>query len=648
MIASLPMAELLVGVGLATPALAVLTCFVQPIRERLWVLLALIPLPALAAAIVALLVLGQGDIANGEVAAITLLFDPNGLAIGLVVDRPGAALLGVAALLWAAGGLYAAPMLQASPHRGRFTLFWLLTLTGSLGVFIAADLVSFYLFYGLVSLAAFGLIAHDGTAFARRATGLYLLLAILGEIALLLAFALLSASSPEPSLAIGSVVARLSGSPWSGLSLALLLLGFALKIALVPGHVWMPLAYTAAPFPAAAVLSGAAVKAGVIGLIRFLPFEAGAPSWGELLVVLGLISAFYGIAIGITQRNAKTVLAYSSISQMGLIAAATGLALRAGESAAVLLLTLYAAHHLLAKGALFLGLGVVADGVIQRRWLVLAPAALVGLGIAGLPLTGGAAAKLALKPLFDTPLLGLLAALSAAGSTLLMLHFLRRLWVSGDEAALSFGTATAPAANAAVTSPDEISPRVTSPEEISSSVTSPNVISPNEVSPDDTSPSADLSKATHLSRATASVTSFHANSPEAVNARSKGVFRRLLPWWLMALAALLLPWLLLPWLGLGTTQTWLARSINPADLWKASWPLLLGALAMLALWRWAERLPQVPAGDILVWSAPFRRLLSAIGAGVEVLDRGLRQWPVAGSALLLLSLLLWGGVLNAR
>lgn len=628
MIAALPMAELLVGVGLATPALAVLVCFSRALRERLWVLLALIPLPALAAAIVAMLVLSPGEVATGEVAAIALLFDPNGLAIGLVVDRPGATLLGVAALLWAAGGLYAAPMLQASPHRGRFTLFWLLTLTGSLGVFIAADLVSFYLFYGLVSLAAFGLIAHDGTVFARRATGLYLLLAILGEIALLLAFALLSAASPEPSLAITSLVVGLADSPWSGLSMALLLLGFALKIALVPGHVWMPLAYTAAPFPAAAVLSGAAVKAGVIGLIRFLPFEAGAPAWGELLVMMGLISAFYGVAIGITQRNAKTVLAYSSISQLGLIAAATGLALRAGELAAVLLLTLYAAHHLLAKGALFLGLGVIADGVTRRRWLVLVPAALVGLGIAGLPLTGGAAAKLALKPLFDTPLLGLLASLSTAGSTLLMLYFLRRLWVSGDEAAASSSTATARAARTAVTCPNENSP--------------------SEISHHEISPSADVSKEAHLSRAKASGAGFHANGPEAINARPNGVFRRLLPWWLMALAALLLPWLLQHWLGLGASQTWLALSISPVDLWKAVWPLLLGALAMLALWRWGERLPQVPAGDVLVWSAPLTRLLSAIGVGFEKLDLRLRQWPVAGLALLILSLLLWGGLLNAQ
>ncbi|MEA3639709.1 MAG: proton-conducting transporter membrane subunit [Lamprobacter sp.] len=619
MIASLPMAELLVGVGLATPALAVLACFSQPIRERLWVLLALIPLPALAAAIVAMLVLGQGEVAQGDVAAISLLFDPTGLAIGLVVDRPGAALLGVAALLWAAGGLYAAPMLQASPHRGRFTLFWLLTLTGSLGVFIAADLVSFYLFYGLVSLAAFGLIAHDGTAFARRATGLYLLLAILGEIALLLAFALLSAASSEPSLAITSLVAGLSGSPWSGLSMALLLLGFALKIALVPGHVWMPLAYTAAPFPAAAVLSGAAVKAGVIGLIRFLPFEAGAPAWGELLIVLGWISAFYGVAIGITQRNAKTVLAYSSISQMGLIAAATGLALRAGESAVVLLLTLYAAHHLLAKGALFLGLGLIAEGVTRRRWLVLLPAALVGLGIAGLPLTGGAAAKLALKPLFDSPALGLLAALSAAGSTLLMLHFLRRLWCSGEGAVAAVSGAGGRSSAVSEPGPSAVKPSLTLGGKTGAAM-----------------------------EGETDAGSVGAIDPHAIQGPCSGLFRRLLPWWLMALAALLLPWLLLPWLGIGPTQTWLVLSISPADLWKASWPLLLGALAALALWRWGERLPPVPPGDILVWWAPLVRLISAIGAGVERLDRGLRQWPVAGLSLLILSLLLWVGVLNVH
>ena len=93
----------------------------------------------------------------------------------------------------------------------------------------------------------------------------------------------------------------------------------------------MPLAYTAAPIPAAAVLSGAAVKAGVIGLIRFLPFDSRDAGRGEALVALGFFSAFYGVAIGITQANPKTVLAYSSISQMGVIAAVLGMGLAAGD-----------------------------------------------------------------------------------------------------------------------------------------------------------------------------------------------------------------------------------------------------------------------------------------------------------------------------
>ncbi|MFE8033451.1 complex I subunit 5 family protein [Thiohalocapsa marina] len=551
--------QLLLVLGLATPLLAALACLLRPVRRRMWRFLGLIPLPALAAA-----VLIVGLIADGEVGAVRLSLDPEGLAIGLVADRAGAVLLGVAALLWAAAGVYAGPMLRDSPNRGRFTLFWLLTLTGSLGVFVTADLLSFYLTYALVSLAVFGLIAHTGTAFARRATSLYLLLAILGEIALLLAFVLLADAHPGTSLDIGSTVAALGDSPWYAITMTLLLIGFALKLALVPVHVWMPLAHTAAPFPASAILSGVAVKAGVIGLIRFLPLETGAavggPIWGDALLILGLTTAFYGVAMGITQDYAKTVLAYSTVSQMGLIAAATGLALRGAEPAAVSLLTLYAVHHLLAKGALFLGVGVMTEAVTGRRWPVLLMAALLGLGIAGLPLTGGAAAKLALKPLFDEAGLGLLAALSSAGSALLMLHFARLLWRSERPAV------------------------------------------------------------------------------------SDGAFWRLLPWWVMALAALLLPWTLLPLLGLGAPETWLAASLAPTALWKALWPLLLGVAAALSLGRWGHRLPRVPAGDILVLGAPAARLAAAIGAAAEALDTQLRQWQVAGIMLLLIALLLWGAV----
>ena len=126
-------------------------------------------------------------------------------------------------------------------------------------------------------------------------------------------------------------MAALPASPWRDAVLALIVAGFGMKMGLVPFNGWMPLNYAAAPIPAAAVLSGAGVKAGVIGLIRFLPLGVPLQGWGEALAALGFVTAFYGVLLGLTQRNPKTILAYSSISQMGVIAAALGMALGAGR-----------------------------------------------------------------------------------------------------------------------------------------------------------------------------------------------------------------------------------------------------------------------------------------------------------------------------
>ena len=91
----------------------------------------------------------------------------------------------------------------------------------------------------------------------------------------------------------------------------------------------------------------------------------------------------------------------------------------------------YAAHHVLVKGALFLTVGVVAASRRRRLWLVLLPAAVLALSLGGLPLTGGALAKLAVKAPLGNGTVGTLATVSAAGTTLLMLHFLLRLARTG-------------------------------------------------------------------------------------------------------------------------------------------------------------------------------------------------------------------------
>jgi multicomponent Na+:H+ antiporter subunit A len=171
----------------------------------------------------------------------------------------------------------------------------------------------------------------------------------------------------------------------------------------------------------------------VIGLIRFLPLDTGLPDWGEALVAAGLFSAFYGVAIGISQANPRTVLAYSSVSQMGLLAAVVGMGLIAGDATVRIAAAFYAMHHILVKGGLFLAVGVVAQTKSRGLWLVLLPAAILALGLGGLPLTGGALAKLVVKAPLGDGVVGMLAMLSAVATTFLMLHFLRCLKSSASQ-----------------------------------------------------------------------------------------------------------------------------------------------------------------------------------------------------------------------
>jgi multicomponent Na+:H+ antiporter subunit A len=528
----------LLVMALALPLAMLCACLSGWLRNRMHLVLALAPLPALAAACF-------------EADGSTVVFPQALLGLTLALDKPGAMLIGVAALLWMTAGAYAGNSLRGKPNAGGFAVWWLMTLTGNLGAFLAADLASFYLFFTLASLSAYGLVAFDGTAEAKRAAAIYVGLAVLGEALLLMAFVLMAAGVPSGSLLIGDAVDSLATSPWRDYAMAFLILAFGLKIGLFPFHVWMPLTYSAAPIAAAAVLSGSAVKVGVIGLIRFLPFDSAMPEWGDVLVIAGLFSAFYGVVIGITQANPKTVLAYSSVSQMGLLAAALGMGLSAGEEGAVLVAAFSASFHVLVKGGLFLAIGAVAS---TRRsvWLVLVPATVLALGLGGLPLTGGALAKLAMKPVMGDGIVGVLATLSAVGSTLLMLHFLQRMWRGSQQPEIAEGSAL------------------------------------------------------------------------------------VWPWLATALAAALLPWMLYS----SVTNDSLRSALAPAEIWEALWPVLLGALASLALWRWGRVLPRIPAGDLLAADKGLVRLASASGATMEKIDEHLREWPLASAMLLGLAILL--------
>jgi formate hydrogenlyase subunit 3/multisubunit Na+/H+ antiporter MnhD subunit len=401
-------ADLLVVATPGLPLLLAVLAAMRPSPPRAAMMLPLAPLPALLAA-----VRGAGVPA--------LVIDPDRLRLTLGLDPAASMLLGAAALLWVVAAVHAADGVRRGTYGARFATCWLLSQAGCFGCFVSGDLPGFYLFFTLASLPAYALVIETGAASAWRAGAIYLGLAIGGEVCQLFAFAVLAGMTQGESLAIADAVRAMPAHPARNVVTLLLLVGFGLKAGLVPLHVWLPLAHPAAPAPASAVLSGTIIKAGVIGLIRFMPPEVAAPAWGWVLVGVGLTTAFYGVLVGILQDNPKTVLAYSSVSQMGVVGAILGAGIATADGTAPLAAAFYAAHHTLAKGAMFLAVAAAPRGV------ALLPALLIAAGFGGLPPTGGYLAKLAAKPLLAGGLLGAAADASAIGSTALMLHVVRRL-----------------------------------------------------------------------------------------------------------------------------------------------------------------------------------------------------------------------------
>jgi multicomponent Na+:H+ antiporter subunit D len=373
-------------------------------------------LPALAAV---------GWMPSDEIVSIPWML----LEMHLAIDPTGRLFLLFTSLLWMLSAVYAQSYLASDPRRARFFFFFLTSMAGNFGLIVSQDAVSFYVFFALMSFASYGLVVHTGDPDALQAGRIYIYLVVIGEILLFTALLL-------QTYTVDSMLLKdFSNVRPKAITIGLILLGFGIKAGALPVHVWLPLAHPAAPTPASAVLSGTMIKAGLLGWLRFLPIGLWAmPRWGILCIIAGLLAAYYAVVVGVTQRNPKSILAYSSISQMGLMTVGVGLAIGWPQTVSMALpaISIYAVHHGFAKGALFLGVGVLATGEISRRAHRLAIGGLIlaSLALAGAPFTSGAIAKIALKaPLKDFQGswvygLNLLLYLAAIGTTLLLARFL--------------------------------------------------------------------------------------------------------------------------------------------------------------------------------------------------------------------------------
>lgn len=334
-------------------------------------------------------------------------------------------LLASMAAMWCIGGCLAITSRSTRARLPQLVLPWLATLTGNMWLAVAQDIGGFYSGFALMSFAAYALVVADGTAASRSAGRVYLAFTVFGEMAILCG--LLLAGEAGASTAMRSVPDAIAQSPHAVLITVFLIVGFGVKCALFGVHMWLPSVYSAAPAPVRVVLGGAMINAGVLGWLCTLPLGSVAASALALpLVVAGLVSALGAAVIGSMQARAATVLGYSSISQMGMITVLLGVGLAAPDITGyfVTVIALFAAHHGVTKGVLFVSADVLESGV-QRAWPLMVLPALV---LAGAPATTGAIAKLAMKgTLYDAGWSWLIPWLTAAavGTTLLMA---RALW----------------------------------------------------------------------------------------------------------------------------------------------------------------------------------------------------------------------------
>lgn len=355
--------------------------------------------------------------------------------------------LAFTALLWGLAAIHARGYFateQAKAQEGdqdtqrrllRLALLWPLTLLGNVLLIIAQDIASFYLGFALMTFAAYALVMHSGTAEARLGAKAYLMLAVVGEGLIIGGF--LWAAGEADTLTLQGLREGILVAEQGAWMAALLCLGFGVKAGAIGLHVWLPLAHPVAPAPASAVLSGAMIKAGLLGWISVLPLgdeqiSASLAQFGNIMLMAGLAAAFGAALYGVFQRHPKAVLAYSSISQMGMMTALVAMGLVAPEVWPLLWpgLVLFAAHHALAKGSLFMGTSISEH---LPRWplpLVWGLLALPGISLAG-AIGAGMISKWGVKsPLYEMHHESLIKLLSwaAVGTAALVSVALWRQW----------------------------------------------------------------------------------------------------------------------------------------------------------------------------------------------------------------------------
>jgi len=368
------------------------------------------------AATITLLLLAVTCIGKSEVYEIGKW--PIPLGINLVLDGLSSLLLLVISIVTAAVMLFSAGYMEQYTARAKFLSLFLLMVAGMNGVVLSGDLFNLFVFLEIASLASYALVGFGCGHEQLEAAFKYTVLGSIASVMILFGVGLVYGNTGALNMAYVSKAIQNSGmNAGLGFALALFIVGFGLKAALVPFHAWLPDAHPSAPAPISAMLSGVLIKSlGVYALARVVFNVFGVSlQIGWLLIALGIISMVVGAFLAIGQWDIKRLMAYSSISQVGYVMLGIGLgamllargANPAWASLAILGGLFHLANHAVYKSLLFLTSGSIEmatgtrqmaemGGLTQRLPFTRATCTLASASIVGIPPFSGFWSKLIL------------------------------------------------------------------------------------------------------------------------------------------------------------------------------------------------------------------------------------------------------------
>ncbi len=273
------------------------------------------------------------------------------------------------------GGGYLLQYIGKKKQLATHYVFIALLNVSMIGVIVTCHTLSFLVIWEIMSLSSFFLIMFESEKPGVFNAGMqYLILMHIGVLFLIVAF--ITASTSAGSMSFEAIQFYYTQHPFPFSLFILFLAGFGMKAGIVPLHIWLPEAHSAAPTHISAIMSGVMIKTGIFGIIRVLTIFIDKPTYemAYTLIAIGLLSALYGILSSTAEKDMKRILAFSTIENAGIIITGIGLALLGYViNNPAISLTAFAGtmlhifNHAVFKGLLFYGTGAVYSATHERN-----------------------------------------------------------------------------------------------------------------------------------------------------------------------------------------------------------------------------------------------------------------------------------------